>query len=171
MSYHRTFPDPPPSHPPQDTAPYFWDAPAPPQQQGRHEPNRPHGDLDALRSGYRKLRRVSTLTALGYFVLFLFLSAFAPGLMTSTITGGLTTGLMLGLCQLPVALAAIALYERIARHRIDPLATAIRERTRPPEEEARAFGARGGRRADAAGFPGSRDPFQWPGGPAGGGRS
>ncbi|MFI6106949.1 DUF485 domain-containing protein [Streptomyces sp. NPDC051310] len=171
MSYHRTFPDPPPSHPPHDAAPYRWDSPTPPQQQARREPHRPHGDLDTLRSGYRKLRRVSTLTALGYFVLFLFLAAFAPGLMTSTVTGGLTTGLLLGLCQLPVALAAIALYERIARHRIDPLAVAIRESTPPPAEEPHAFGGRGGRRADAAGFPGGRDPFQWPGGPAGGDRS
>lgn len=124
MSYHRTFPDPPPFHPP--------------RRQDHREPPRPPRDLDALRTGYRRLRRVSTLTALGYFTLFLLLAAFTPGLMTSKITGGLTTGLVLGLGQLPVALAAIALYERIARRRIDPLATAIRERA----EQAATGGAR-----------------------------
>ncbi|MEV3988456.1 DUF485 domain-containing protein [Streptomyces sp. NPDC049837] len=125
MTYHhRTFPEPPPSHPP--------------QRQDHREPHRRQGDLDALRTGYRRLRRISTLTALGYFTLFLLLAAFTPGLMTSEVTGGLNTGLMLGLCQLPVALAAIALYERIARRRIDPLATAIRERA----EQASTGGAR-----------------------------
>lgn len=40
-----------------------------------------HGDLRRLRTAYRLLRRITTLTALGYFVAFLLLSAFAKGLM------------------------------------------------------------------------------------------
>lgn len=64
-------------------------------------------------------------------------------MMTSNITGGLTTGLVLGLLQLPVALAAIALYERIARNHVDPLAAAIRERAEQaaaprPERQSRS---------------------------------
>ncbi|MER7111856.1 DUF485 domain-containing protein [Streptomyces sp. NPDC000229] len=170
MSHHRPFPDPPPSRHPHDRAAYFWDAPAPNPPEHR-EPHRPHGDLDALRSGYRKLRRVSTLTALGYFTLFLILSAFTPGLMTSEITGGLNIGLLLGLCQLPVALAAIALYERIARHRIDPLATAIRERTWQAARETRGPGAGGGSRTDASAYPAGEEQWPWPGGRTGGARS
>ncbi|WP_240509305.1 DUF485 domain-containing protein [Streptomyces agglomeratus] len=95
-------------------------------------------DLDALRSGYRKLRRVSTFTALAYFVLFLIFSAFTPDMMTSEITGGLNIGLVLGLCQLPVALAAIALYERIARNRIDPLSATIQEQTLQAAQDSRS---------------------------------
>jgi uncharacterized membrane protein (DUF485 family) len=170
MSYHRPFPDPPPSRPAWDPAAQSWGAP-PPQHEDQRKPHSPNGELDALRSGYRKLRRVATLTALGYFILFLFLSAFTPGLMTSEITGGLNTGLMLGLCQLPVALAAIALYERIARDRIDPLATTIREHTRQAAEETRVPRGRGGFRADVPGSPVGQGQRQWPGGPTGGARS
>ncbi|MGX1883225.1 DUF485 domain-containing protein [Streptomyces sp. NPDC055287] len=89
-----------------------------------------HGDLRRLRSAYRRLRRVATLTALGYFTLFLILSGFAPGLMGSELPGGLNTGLLLGLCQLPVTLVAIAVYEQSARHRVDPLAGELRRQGR-----------------------------------------
>ncbi|TXS20731.1 DUF485 domain-containing protein [Streptomyces sp. ms191] len=115
-----------------DSSPQGWDSA---QQPWNASPQPPppaapddRDDLHRLGSAYRRLRRVATFTALGYFVIFLFLSGYAPSLMTGNITGGLTTGLVLGLLQLPVALAAIALYERIARHRVDPLAAAIRER-------------------------------------------
>lgn len=115
-----------------DSSPQGWDSAqqpwsaSPQSQQPAATGDR--DDLHRLGSAYRRLRRVATFTALGYFVIFLFLSGYAPSMMTSTITGGLTTGLVLGLLQLPVALAAIALYERIARKNVDPLAAAIRER-------------------------------------------
>ncbi|WP_329117883.1 DUF485 domain-containing protein [Streptomyces sp. NBC_01353] len=108
-----------------DSAQQPWDASPQPQPPAATDDR---DDLHRLGSAYRRLRRVATFTALGYFVIFLFLSGYAPSLMTSNITGGLTTGLVLGLLQLPVALAAIALYERIARNRVDPLAAVIRER-------------------------------------------
>ncbi|WP_225804248.1 DUF485 domain-containing protein [Streptomyces sp. NK15101] len=115
-----------------DSSPQGWDSAQQPWDASR-QPQPPaatddRDDLQRLGSAYRRLRRVATFTALGYFVIFLFLSGYAPSMMTGNITGGLTTGLVLGLLQLPVALAAIALYERIARHRVDPLAAAIRER-------------------------------------------
>ncbi|TGA90490.1 DUF485 domain-containing protein, partial [Streptomyces sp. MZ04] len=90
-------------------------------------PSHRHSDLRFLRSAYRWQRRVATLTALGYFTLFLALSAFAPSLMTDTVTGGLSVGLLLGLCQLPVMLLAIALYEYTARRLLDPLAQRLRK--------------------------------------------
>lgn len=126
MSYQQYFPD-----PPQDPGP-----PWPEHPQGTPTPN---GDLNRLRAAYRRLRRVATLTALGYFTLFLILSAYAPGLMTSgSDDGGLTTGLTLGLCQLPVVLVAIAVYERIARRRVDPLAATIRQHAEEAAETHRA---------------------------------
>lgn len=126
MLYEQYFPD-----PPQDRSPLWHEHPqASPM---------PPGDLNRLRAAYRRLRRVATLTALGYFTLFLILSAYAPGLMTSgSSDGGLTTGLTLGLCQLPVVLAAIAVYERIARRRVDPLATTIRQHAEEAAEIQRA---------------------------------
>jgi uncharacterized membrane protein (DUF485 family) len=70
---------------------------------------------------------VATLTALGYFTLFLILSAAAPGFMTGTVTDGLPTGLLLALLQLPVTWLAIWLYEHTARRNVDPLADRIRK--------------------------------------------
>ena len=82
-----------------------------------------------LRTAYRWQRRVATLTALGYFVLFLVLSAFAPSLMTSRVGAGLPLGLVLALVQLPVTWLAIAVYEHTARRYVDPLADRIRKQS------------------------------------------
>ncbi|MFF7313005.1 DUF485 domain-containing protein [Streptomyces sp. NPDC008137] len=135
MSY-----DPPPSHPypPPDSSPSYntYDTyPWQPQQQPEPPERRPqrhtalghHSDLRVLRTAYRWQRRVATLTALGYFTLFLILSAFAPSFMTSTVTDGLPTGLLLALIQVPVTWLAIALYEQTARRRVDPIADRIRK--------------------------------------------
>ncbi|MER5347979.1 DUF485 domain-containing protein [Streptomyces mirabilis] len=86
-----------------------------------------HSDLRVLRRAYRTQRRVATFTALGYFTLFLVLSAFAPSLMTGTVSGGLSTGLLLGLLQVPVTCLAVGLYEHAARRRVDPIADRIRK--------------------------------------------
>ncbi|MGZ3115932.1 DUF485 domain-containing protein [Streptomyces sp. H62] len=92
-----------------------------------------------MRSAYRWQRRTATLTALGYFTLFLLLSAYAPGLMSGTLVGGIPTGLMFALVQLPVTWLAIALYEHTARRRVDPLADRIRKEA---ELDARRRAAR-----------------------------
>ncbi|MET7382787.1 DUF485 domain-containing protein [Streptomyces sp. NPDC005526] len=118
--YELAFPEPParPAHPPRPR-PRF-DGENPPAL-GRLDELRP------LRGAYRLQRRVPALTALGYFTLFLVLSAFVPSLTTRTVSGGLTTGLLLGLLQVPVTCLAVALYEYSARRRVDPLADRIRE--------------------------------------------
>ncbi|MFD3941904.1 DUF485 domain-containing protein [Streptomyces sp. NPDC058579] len=138
-----------------DSAQQPWDASPQPQPPAATDDR---DDLRRLGSAYRRLRRVATFTALGYFVIFLFLSGYAPSVMTGNITGGLTTGLVLGLLQLPVALAAIALYERIARKRVDPLAAAIRARA----ERAAAAAAPRPERPSRSGRP----VWQQPGGGA-----
>jgi uncharacterized membrane protein (DUF485 family) len=93
----------------------------------------PSHELILLRSAYRWQRRVATLTALGYFTLFLLLSAFAPAVMNRSATGGLSTGLLIGLCQLPVTCVAQAQYEYTARRRVDPLAHRLRRQGRRPQ--------------------------------------
>ncbi|MEU3888098.1 DUF485 domain-containing protein [Streptomyces sp. NPDC029041] len=138
-------PDPPPPHDPYtysyDTYPWApQEAPEPAGRRPRHHAALGHhSDLRVLRSAYRWQRRVATLTALGYFVLFLILSAFAPSFMTSTVTDGLPTGLLLALLQVPVTWLAIALYEQTARRRVDPIADRIRKLA---ELDARREGAR-----------------------------
>ncbi|MFG2574410.1 DUF485 domain-containing protein [Streptomyces sp. NPDC048481] len=117
-----------PSHP---EPTYPWQPPPPPPEPpraptARHAPLGRHSDLRVLRGAYRRQRRVATLTALGYFVVFLVLSAFAPSLMTASPAPGLPAGLLLALLQLPVTGLAIVVYERTARRRVDPLAERIR---------------------------------------------
>ncbi|MFJ8825712.1 DUF485 domain-containing protein [Streptomyces sp. NPDC102467] len=95
-------------------------------------PGGPSRALLLLRTAYRRQRRVATLTALGYFTLFLLLSAFAPSVMNRSASGGLSTGLLIGLCQLPVSCVALLLYEYTARRRVDPLAHRLRRQGRGP---------------------------------------
>ncbi|MFI2783344.1 DUF485 domain-containing protein [Streptomyces sp. ALB3] len=137
---HRHHPTPPPHRPAPPPYPgdYLlpWQSSPPPAPPRRPAPVRGttpspghHSDLRRLRTAYRVLRRVSALTALGYFTLFLLLSGYAPALMTRPVGDGtLTTGLLLGLCQLPVALAAIAVYEWTAHRTVDPLSAGLRDR-------------------------------------------
>ncbi|MEV5874469.1 DUF485 domain-containing protein [Streptomyces sp. NPDC052101] len=110
---------------------YPWQpAPAAPPRPDRRPPREPlghHSHLRVLRGAYRWQRRTATLTALGYFTLFLVLSACAPGVMTRTVADGIPAGLLLALVQLPVTWLAIVLYEHTARRHVDPLADRIRK--------------------------------------------
>ncbi|MFI6562641.1 DUF485 domain-containing protein [Streptomyces sp. NPDC050534] len=128
-----------PYRPPHDPSPaydstYPWQPPLrEPEPPPRRRPSEPalghHSDLRILRGAYRWQRRTATLTALGYFTLFLILSAFAPSFMTSEFADGLPTGLILALAQVPVTWLAIALYEHTARRNVDPIAARIRKQS------------------------------------------
>ncbi|MEU5594924.1 DUF485 domain-containing protein [Streptomyces sp. NPDC020298] len=97
----------------------------------------PHStDLAALRSAYRVLRRVSTLTALGSFVVYVALSCCAPGLMGAKVAGEVSLGMALGVLQLVVTFAAVVWYGRSAERFVDPLAQVVRERTVRPGRDA-----------------------------------
>ncbi|OQR63615.1 hypothetical protein B6E66_13320 [Streptomyces maremycinicus] len=97
-----------------------------------------HRDLRRLRRACRWQRRVATFAALGYFAAFLTLTVEAPSVMTRTAPGGLPTGLLLALVQLPVTWLAVLLYEFTARRYVDPLARRVHGRPRPvPREEPR----------------------------------
>lgn len=108
--------------------------PAPPPRPPVRPTGPPHGppgrstELRRLRSAYRVLRRVSALTALGYFVAFLLLSVLARDTMGARVAGQLTLGTLIGLSQLAVTFAAIRWYERSARRWVDPQATRVRQR-------------------------------------------
>ncbi|MGW2746165.1 DUF485 domain-containing protein [Streptomyces sp. NPDC001450] len=119
-----------PPHPPSYLT-YPWQPPPPePPRPRRTPPREPlghHSDLRVLRGAYRWQRRTAALTAVGYFTLFLVLSAFAPDVMTRTVVDGIPAGLLLALLQLPVTWLAIALYEHTARRHVDPLADRIRK--------------------------------------------
>ncbi|MFF9816396.1 DUF485 domain-containing protein [Streptomyces sp. NPDC014006] len=128
MSY-----DPPPSY-----TPHPRRSAPPPSQHTPHRPLGRHSDLRILRSAYRWQRRTATLTALGYFSLFLLLSAFAPSFMTRTVTGGLPAGLLLALVQLPVTWLAVAIYEHTARRHVDPLVDRIRRQAEMDTEREAA---------------------------------
>ncbi|MEG3628170.1 DUF485 domain-containing protein [Streptomyces poriticola] len=126
--------------------PYGHDAPRY-DSYGRHatwdaahaqEIHRPDADLTALRAAYRLLRRISTLTALGSFVVYVMLSCYTPGLMASKISGELSLGMALGVLQLVVVFAAVSWYGRSAQRSVDPLARAVRERTVPAGRNAGA---------------------------------
>ncbi|MER7718728.1 DUF485 domain-containing protein [Streptomyces flaveolus] len=129
--------------PPYDTAsPYGTTPPydaTPPYAVRSWQPVGHHSDLRVLRGAYRRQRRTATFTALGYFLLFLGLSAFAPSSLTGDVTDGLPLGLLLALLQLPVTWLAIALYEHTARRTVDPLADRIRHDS---EVDARRGAAR-----------------------------
>ncbi|MGW0207183.1 DUF485 domain-containing protein [Streptomyces sp. NPDC003233] len=129
---HRAHGAPSPYDPPPSASlTYPWQPPPPqPTRPDRRPPREPlghHSDLRVLRSAYRWQRRTATLTALGYFTLFLVLSATAPGVMTRTVADGIPAGLLLAVIQIPVTWLAIALYEHTARRHVDPLADRIRK--------------------------------------------
>ncbi|QJS99247.1 DUF485 domain-containing protein [Streptomyces asoensis] len=117
---------------------------ATPQEQ-THLPHRTrplsgsHRDLRRLRRACRWQRRVATFAALGYFAVFLTLTVEAPSVMTRLAPGGLPTGLLLALVQLPVTWLAVLLYEYTARRYVDPLARRVHRRPDPvPHEEPRS---------------------------------
>ena len=89
-----------------------------------------HRTLRLLRRAYRWQRRVATVTALGYFAAFLTLTVKAPSLMARPGPGGLPTGLLLALAQIPVTWLAVLLYEATAHRFVDPLARRARRLTR-----------------------------------------
>ncbi|MDQ0578805.1 DUF485 domain-containing protein [Streptomyces rishiriensis] len=98
-----------------------------------------HRDLRRLRRACRWQRRVATFAALGYFAVFLALTVEAPSVMTRLAPGGLPTGLLLALVQLPVTWLAVLLYEYTARRFVDPLARRVHRRPDPvPHEEPRS---------------------------------
>lgn len=90
-----------------------------------------HRALRLLRRACRRQRRVATFAALGYFAVFLVLTVEAPALMARPGPGGLPTGLLLALAQVPVTWLAVVLFACAARRYVDPLARRVSAYGRP----------------------------------------
>ncbi|MEU9170314.1 DUF485 domain-containing protein [Streptomyces sp. NPDC048420] len=97
-----------------------------------------HRALRILRRACRWQRRVATLAALGYFAAFLTLTVRAPAFMARPAPGGLPTGLLLAVVQVPVTWLAVLLFEYTARRYVDPLARRVSQYGRPADDDGRA---------------------------------
>lgn len=97
-----------------------------------------HRALRVLRRACRWQRRVATLVALGYFAVFLTLTVKAPAFMARPAPGGLPTGLLLAVAQIPVTWLAVLLFEYSARRFVDPLARRVSRYARPADGDGRA---------------------------------
>ncbi|AZS83099.1 DUF485 domain-containing protein [Streptomyces griseoviridis] len=100
----------------------------------------PHRTLRLLRRAGRRQRRVAAFIAVAPFALFLVLTVEVPSLMTRPAPGGLPTGLLLALVQLPVTWLAVLLYEWTARRYVDPLARRARGYDRQDAHDTQAAG-------------------------------
>ncbi|MFI0538388.1 DUF485 domain-containing protein [Streptomyces sp. WSLK1-3] len=96
-----------------------------------------HRALRVLRRACRWQRRVATLVALGYFAFFLTLTVKAPAFMARPAPGGLPTGLLLAVVQIPVTWLAVLLFEYSARRFVDPLARRVSRYARPADGDGR----------------------------------
>ncbi|GAA4800472.1 DUF485 domain-containing protein [Streptomyces ziwulingensis] len=96
-----------------------------------------HRALRVLRRAGRWQRRVATFAALGYFAVFLTLTVEAPAFMSRPAPGGLPTGLLLALAQVPVTWLAVILFEYTARRYVDPLARKVSGYARPADGDGR----------------------------------
>ncbi|WP_406223509.1 DUF485 domain-containing protein [Streptomyces canus] len=97
-----------------------------------------HRALRVLRRACRWQRRVATLAALGYFAAFLTLTVEAPALMARPALGGLPTGLLLAVVQIPVTWLAVLLFEYSARRFVDPLARRVSRYAPPADGDGQA---------------------------------
>jgi uncharacterized membrane protein (DUF485 family) len=120
----------PAPHAPSWSAPELLPGPTPARSRSRRG-RAGHRDLRLLRRVSRWQRRVAAFAALGYFAAFLALTVKMPSLMTRPAPGGLPTGLVLALLQLPVTWLAVLLYEATAHRYVDPLARRVRGHGRP----------------------------------------
>ncbi|MFA1537591.1 DUF485 domain-containing protein [Actinomadura monticuli] len=79
-----------------------------------------------LRKRFRRAAAVLTAVFLGWYFIYVGLSAFARGLMARPVAGHVNVALLLGLLQFVSTFALAAGYAAYARRRLDPLAGELR---------------------------------------------
>ncbi|WP_424185699.1 DUF485 domain-containing protein [Actinokineospora sp. G85] len=84
-------------------------------------------EFTALRARFRRFTFPATALFLGWYLTYVLLAAYAPGLMSTRVSGAVTLGLLLGLGQFASTIALTAAYARWARRSLDPAAAAIRQ--------------------------------------------
>lgn len=87
-------------------------------------------EVRELRHRIRRFVVPVTTAMIIWFLTYLFLSAFAHGLMAHKVVGNITVALVLSLGQLASLFAVTAWYLRYAARRIDPLVDRIRDAAR-----------------------------------------
>jgi uncharacterized membrane protein (DUF485 family) len=65
---------------------------------------------------------------LAWYLTYVLLAAYAPGLMSRTVLGNVNLGLLLGLSQFVTTVVIMLLYGRYTRRHVDPEVAALRER-------------------------------------------
>ncbi|MFH8382113.1 DUF485 domain-containing protein [Kitasatospora sp. NPDC018058] len=84
-------------------------------------------EFRTLRSSFRSFAFPVTIGFVLWYLLYVLLSCYAPGLMGAKVLGHVNVALVLGLLQFGTTFAIAAWYARYADRRIDPPAAAIRE--------------------------------------------
>ncbi|MEU6234059.1 DUF485 domain-containing protein [Kitasatospora sp. NPDC047058] len=80
-----------------------------------------------LRGSFRSFAFPVTIGFVLWYLLYVLLSSYAPGLMGTKVVGHINVALVLGLLQFVTTFAIAAGYARYAGRRLDPAAAAIRE--------------------------------------------
>ncbi|MER7751888.1 DUF485 domain-containing protein [Kitasatospora sp. NPDC097643] len=84
-------------------------------------------EFRTLRRSFRSFAFPVTIGFVLWYLLYVLLSSYAPGLMGTKVVGHINVALVLGLLQFVSTFAIAAWYARYAERRIDPPAAAIRE--------------------------------------------
>jgi uncharacterized membrane protein (DUF485 family) len=79
-----------------------------------------------LRRRYRSFVFPMTVAFLGWYLLYVILSAYARGLMDTKIVGHINVALVFGLLQFLSTFAIAWYYERYSRERLDPVSSELR---------------------------------------------
>ncbi|MFE2723469.1 DUF485 domain-containing protein [Kitasatospora sp. NPDC059327] len=84
-------------------------------------------EFRTLRRSFRSFAFPVTIGFVLWYLLYVLLSGYAPGLMGTKVVGHINVALVLGLLQFVTTFAIAAWYARYADRRLDPPAAAIRE--------------------------------------------
>ena len=86
------------------------------------------GEFKELRSRYRSFAIPWTIAFLAWYMLYVLLSMWAPGLMETRLWGNINVALVLGLLQFVSTFLIAWLYSRHAGKALDPLARTLENR-------------------------------------------
>ncbi|MFD0276767.1 DUF485 domain-containing protein [Kitasatospora sp. NPDC127111] len=84
-------------------------------------------EFRALRRSFRSFAFPVTIGFVLWYLLYVLLSSYAPGLMGAKVVGHVNVALVLGLLQFATTFVIAAWYARYADRRLDPSAASIRE--------------------------------------------
>ena len=85
-------------------------------------------EFDRLRHALRRFVFPTTVAFLAWYALYVLLSAYARGFMSTKVLGNINIALIFGLLQFVTTFLIAWLYVRYADRRLDPLAAEMRER-------------------------------------------